>query len=149
MRNGFTLLELIVVIIIIGILATLGFTQYSKVIEKARGAEAKTIIGSLRSQALALYLEYANVTTASNMTTLGVVDSAGNIPATCASAVPSKDAYFFNYSVAPSVPDQIIFTATRCTIGGKTPQVTGTPGRLQLTTNVTAGTDTWQNTAPY
>ena len=40
--RGFTLLELIMVIIIIGILATLGFAQYGAMIEKSRGGEART-----------------------------------------------------------------------------------------------------------
>ncbi|MBU0547795.1 MAG: prepilin-type N-terminal cleavage/methylation domain-containing protein, partial [Candidatus Omnitrophica bacterium] len=36
MRKGFTLIELIVVIIIVGILASVGMTQYTKVVEKGR-----------------------------------------------------------------------------------------------------------------
>jgi len=40
-RKGFTLLELIVVIIILGILASLGFSQYIKMVEKGRSAEAR------------------------------------------------------------------------------------------------------------
>jgi len=33
MKQGFTLIELIVVIIIVGILASVGMTQYTKVVE--------------------------------------------------------------------------------------------------------------------
>ena len=58
MKKGFTLLELIVVIIILGILATLGFTQYTKMVEKGRTAEAKAILGQLRSAQVAYYQEY-------------------------------------------------------------------------------------------
>jgi prepilin-type N-terminal cleavage/methylation domain-containing protein len=40
-KKGFTLLELIVVIVIIGVLATLGLTQYASMVERGRSAEAK------------------------------------------------------------------------------------------------------------
>lgn len=48
MKKGFTLLELIIVIIIVGILATLGFVQYASVIERGRFAEARGNLGTLR-----------------------------------------------------------------------------------------------------
>jgi len=41
MRNGFTLLELIVVIIIVGVLATMGISQYSAARENALKNEAR------------------------------------------------------------------------------------------------------------
>ncbi|MBU0504178.1 MAG: prepilin-type N-terminal cleavage/methylation domain-containing protein, partial [Candidatus Omnitrophica bacterium] len=49
MKRGFTLLELMIVIIIVGVLATLGITQYQTAIERARGAEARQVISQLRS----------------------------------------------------------------------------------------------------
>ncbi|MFH1479613.1 MAG: prepilin-type N-terminal cleavage/methylation domain-containing protein [Candidatus Omnitrophota bacterium] len=47
-KKGFTLLELLVVVIIIGILASMVGPQYSKAVEKSRWAEAVTNIGTLR-----------------------------------------------------------------------------------------------------
>jgi len=48
-RNGFTMLELLMVVIIIGILATIALPQYMSFVEKARAAEAMTTIGALRT----------------------------------------------------------------------------------------------------
>lgn len=47
-RKGFTLLEVLIVVIIIGILASIAMPQYLKTLEKARASEAMTNIGSIR-----------------------------------------------------------------------------------------------------
>lgn len=47
-RKGFTLLELLIVVIIIGVLATIALPQYTQTIEKARSGEAVINIGSIR-----------------------------------------------------------------------------------------------------
>jgi len=46
--SGFTLLELLIVAIIIGILATIALPQYTATIEKARSGEAIINIGAIR-----------------------------------------------------------------------------------------------------
>ncbi len=49
MKRGFTLLELIIVIVVIGLLASIGVTEYFKVVERSRGSEAKSVLGSIRT----------------------------------------------------------------------------------------------------
>jgi len=139
MTRGFTLLELIIVIIIVTILATLGFMQYAAVIEKSRGAEARSTIGILRSQLIGKSYEsgYGKISAES----LGIV--AGSIPPTCAST------NYFSYTIDPNCSvESCTFTATRCTIRGKEPQGADA-NTLQLIHDNASGTDTWLSTAGY
>lgn len=123
MRKGFTLLELIIVIIVIGILATLGFTQYTRVVEKGRVAESKAVLGQLRTAQEAYKLEYGAYT--SSIDNLSV-----SAPTSCAST------HYFSYST-----DATTGTATRCTAGGKTPNAaTGYSITVGYTTGAWGGT---------
>ena len=101
MKKGFTLLELIVVIIILGILAALGFGQYTKMIEKGRTAEAKVLLGQIRSAQAAYFQEYSVYTTAANL-------------AVTFNTACDTD-HFFSYAAASTGTSQ----ATRCTAGAK------------------------------
>jgi len=58
MRKGFTLLELVIVVIIVAVLAGLGIPQFVKTVERARASEAVGLLGSLRSAQLRYYAEY-------------------------------------------------------------------------------------------
>jgi prepilin-type N-terminal cleavage/methylation domain-containing protein len=56
-KKGFTLLEVLIVVIIIGVLAAISLPQYVNTIEKARSAEALSILGTLRSSMERHYFE--------------------------------------------------------------------------------------------
>jgi len=53
-RKGFTLVELVIVIAILGILAAYAVPKYQGLVEEARSAEARAQLGTVRS-ALGIY----------------------------------------------------------------------------------------------
>jgi len=110
MKKGFTLLELIIVVIIIGILATIGFAQYTKVIEKGRKAEALFILGEIRTAEASYYLEHNAYTS-----TLGDLSLENIAWGAC------NTSYYFSYASTGGVG-----TATRCNgANGRNPGAVG------------------------
>lgn len=135
MKRGFTLLELIVVIIIIGILATLGFTQYTKVVEKGRTAEARMILGQIRTAEEAYKLENGSYT--DNLANLSV-NVQNNACVT---------SHYFKYIIIPPAVTSFSARAERCIAGGKTPNV-AVAYVIDLNVDA-AGITTWGGTQGY
>ncbi|MDD5595936.1 MAG: prepilin-type N-terminal cleavage/methylation domain-containing protein [Candidatus Omnitrophica bacterium] len=103
--KGFTLLELIIVIVIIGVLATASLSKYIKVVERARSAEGKHILGMLRDAQMRYYAEhYPNFAT-----------SCGNLDITITSS---------NNFGAPTCANDINALATVIRTGGYTLKIT-------------------------
>ncbi len=142
MKKGFTLLELIVVIIVLGILATLALTQYSKTIERSRGAEARAIIGGLRKMAAAGYMGAGTVAGFSDQALLGIGLSNDQAPSSC------RQSHYFTYGSVQSGTAGITFVATRCTTGGKTPQYTAA-NTLFLISALDTGIENWTSAGQY
>jgi len=106
MKKGFTLLELIIVIIIVGILATLGFVQYASVIERGRFAEARANLGTLRQLQEA---RFQDPRTAAFGT---LVQLGSGLPAA------ADPGYYFWYACVAATG---VCTATRSAAGGRPP----------------------------
>jgi len=125
---AFTLIEIIIVIIIVGILAAVGISQYSETVEKSRLAEAKVRIGAMRQLAYEYYLN--------NGTLTGMTNADVGVDNTCISAD------FYRYTIGINAGTYAMLAAIRCTSGGKTP---GASRPYAIHTQVYPGTgsDLW------
>lgn len=56
-RKGFTLVEVLIVVIIIGILAAIGIPQFASSIEKAKGGEARSGLGHVQTAEKIYFIE--------------------------------------------------------------------------------------------
>ena len=127
MKKGFTLVELVIVVIIVGILAAIGLTQYNKVVEKSRAAEARMLLGTLRTAQIAEWNENGNYQTVANLSVGAPADCTGS-------------EHYFSYSCATTGT----CTATRCSSGGKSPAMT--TGAYTKTLTIAGA---WGGTAGY
>lgn len=62
MKKAFTLIELLIVIIIIGILAALAMPQYTRIAEQSRQAEGVRLLGSIRTAQERYYARFNEYT---------------------------------------------------------------------------------------
>jgi len=114
MKKGFTLFELIIVVIIIGVLAGIGFSQYTKVVEKGITTEAFKILSQIRSAEAVYYVAkrtYLDV----NDTNLGISGIPYGTDGDCAS---TNDYFYFQYNLWSTN----YIAAHRCVDSGKDPQ---------------------------
>lgn len=137
MKRGFTLLELIVVIVILGVMATLAVTQYSKMVEKSRGAEARTALGAIRTNEAAYMQQKASCSATNADAGIGV-----DFPSACTTT------HYFSYGGLEASANTFTAVATRCTSGGKNPDYSSA-GTVTLTTNFDNGADTWTVSSTY
>ena len=108
-KKGFTLIELMVVVIIIGILAAVAVPIFRGQTKRAIASEGEALLGSVRTAELTYYAEHGSYLDVSNG---GGEDDPLGIDA-------SKNKYFTSYSVSGTTA-----TTTYTDDGGKQYQIT-------------------------
>lgn len=96
MRHAFTLVELIIVVIIIGVLASIAIPQFSKTMERSRIAEASAVLGALRGAQLRYKLENTNYATDYTKIDIDLPNYDGSPPG-------SPNGKFFTYNVDSAI----------------------------------------------
>jgi type IV pilus assembly protein PilE len=116
-KSGFTLLEIIIVIIIVGVLASLALPRFFRTVEYSRGTEALTNLSAIRQATERYYLQRS--------TYVGV--AMGNLDIDDPSNSPNS--HFGSYGFSGLGATTYTITATRNTRDG------GTAGDTVVLTN--------------
>jgi len=135
-RAGFTLLEVLLVAIIVGVLAALVVPQFGGFIEKARVAEATGVIGAIKTAELAYKLNAGNYVACANEAAINT---------NLAVSIPIPAAPLWHYAVTAPSATQFIITATRQNNPVGIPWNTNT---IVFTWNDATG-GVWSGTHPY
>ncbi|MBU2652466.1 MAG: prepilin-type N-terminal cleavage/methylation domain-containing protein [Bacteroidetes bacterium] len=98
-QKGFTLIELVIIIVILGILAAVAIPKYQDLSGEAREAAARSSLGSLRSGITIFYANQAVKTGSAVWPSVAEVRTSGTV---MAQAVPSNP---FQTAVPDSVLD--------------------------------------------
>jgi len=117
-RKGFTLLELIIVIIIVGVLASVGLNQYTISVERGRLGEAFANMGRIRKEIISYYLQNGTLATIVESDVGVGVES--NLPIYTSSCVNTN---YFRYRLYNQTDTSVYIYCYRCTTGGKPPQM--------------------------
>ena len=128
-QRGFTLIELVIIIVVLGILAAVAIPRYQDITGEAREASARAALGSLRSGITIFYANEAVTTGTASWPTLNQLESVGTV---MEHEIPSNP-----YQASDAAPDSI------CTGVVKGQVVAG--GRGGWAYNAATG-EIWMNT---
>jgi len=134
--GGFTLIELVIIIVILGILAAVAIPKYQDITGEAREAAARGSLGSIRSGITIYYANQAVTTGTATWPTLVSLETSGVV---MAQSLPDNP-----YQLAANAPDSVVTGVTKGVIvgtrGGWAYDVAS--GEIWLNTS-TAGENSW------
>jgi len=109
-KDGFTLIELVIIIVVLGILASVAIPKYKNIVAESKAAACKGSLGSLRS-GVSIY--YANAAVTTGIATWPPVDSVRTVGAVMEHAIPTNP-----YQLPANAPDSVVTGVTKGIIVG-------------------------------
>lgn len=108
--RGFTLIELVIIIVILGILAAVAIPKYQDMSIEAREAQGRAMLGSLRS---GITIFYANQAVTTGIATWPAQVDLETVGTVMAQTIPPNP-----YQTAANAPDSIVTGVTKGVIVG-------------------------------
>jgi prepilin-type N-terminal cleavage/methylation domain-containing protein len=121
MKRAFTLIEILIVIIIIGIMAGIGLPQYLKAVEKTRASEADVVFRNIAEYLSQYVLRYGIDACLASPAALRNAANMGTAPDETPTSCASTHYYSYDVININTGTGVVDFAANRCISGGKTP----------------------------
>jgi len=109
-EKGFTLIELVIIIVILGILAAVAIPKYQDMSAQAREAAARGSLGNIRSAITIYYANQAVTTGVATWPTLSQVETPNTV---LAQSMPRNP-----YQTTANAPDSVVTGVTKGVIVG-------------------------------
>lgn len=109
-QSGFTLIELVIIIVVLGILAAVAIPKYQDITTEAKAASCKGALGSLRS-GVSIY--YANQIVKNGTPIWPPIDSLRRLGTVILQSLPANP-----YQLSSRAPDSIVTGVTKGTVVG-------------------------------
>ncbi len=135
-QQGFTLIELVIIIVVLGILAAVAIPKYQDITAEAKASAAKGALGSMRS-GISIY--YANAAVKTGTATWPPIDSMRTVNVVMAQSMPANP-----FQASTNAPDSIVTGVTKGVVVGTRGGWAYKPstGEMWLNTNV-SGEASW------
>lgn len=109
-NGGFTLIELVIIIVVLGILASIAIPKYKNIVAESRESAARGALGALRS---GISIFYANAAVTTGNAVWPELDSLSTIGVVMEQAIPRNP-----YQLDTNAPDSIVTGVTKGVVVG-------------------------------